>query len=100
MTDNLGGIDIMKFLRTANTRTLVITFIVELLLLASLIVGYFSKYISNADTEYITNTDLSKEALKNVISNVSSTGFDFTLPNSETSISGTKVYDIRGIMIS
>ena len=60
----------------------------------------FSKYISNADTEYITNTDLSKEALKYVISNVSSTGFDLTLPNSETSISGTTVYNIRGIMIS
>ena len=60
----------------------------------------FSKYISSADTEYITNTSLSELELKNVISNVSSTGFDLTLPTSETSISGITVYNIRGIMIS
>ena len=60
----------------------------------------FSKYISNADTEYISNTTLSESALKEIISNVSSTGFDLTLPDSETSISKTTVYNIRGIMIS
>lgn len=59
----------------------------------------FSEYISGADIEYVTNTSLSEPVLKNVISNVSSTGFDLTLPNSETSISGTTVYNIRGIMI-
>ena len=59
----------------------------------------FSSYISGADIEYVTNTSLSEIVLKNVISNVSSTGFDLTLPNSETSISGTTVYNIRGIMI-
>ena len=59
----------------------------------------FSSYISGADIEYVTNTALTELALKNVISNVSSTGFDLTLPNSETSISGATVYNIRGIMI-
>ena len=59
----------------------------------------FSSYISGADIEYVTNTVLTDAQLKAIITNVNSSGFDLTLPNSETSISGTTVYNIRGIMI-
>ena len=60
----------------------------------------FSSYISGADIEYVTNTNLTNVQLKAIITNVNSSGFDLTLPASETSISGTTVYNIRGIMIS
>lgn len=51
----------MKFLRTAKTRTLVITFIVELLMLASLIVGYVCYEMNRALDMIVTDTSVQKE---------------------------------------
>lgn len=51
----------MKFLRTASTRTLVITFIVELLLLASLVVGYVCYEMNRALDMIVTDTSVAKE---------------------------------------